>query len=310
MGEVQKTAIGFDAFGHSRGLVQILKKCGYENYVFLRPREMKCEPFIWEGFDGSKVCAYKLYEWYNTPKGEALERVKAYNKDFGDRKINALTWEIGNHGGGPSEKDLNDINDYIDGCDDTEIVHSDFDSYFNELNKDGLNTKSESLVHCFVGCYTTMALVKQGHRRLESILSLCEKMLCLSEIEYNEKDFEDAEKALLFIEFHDILPGTAIKKAEADSLNLIGYGIEIAERLGWKSFIHMCKGQKKAVDGEMPIMIYNPHPYETISDFEVEFQMVEQNHPGNGIYDIDIADENGKTVSCQLEQEDSAHGMD
>lgn len=73
LGEVQKTAIGFDAFGHSRGLVQILKKCGYENYVFLRPREMKCEPFIWEGFDGSKVCAYKLYEWYNTPKGEALE---------------------------------------------------------------------------------------------------------------------------------------------------------------------------------------------------------------------------------------------
>lgn len=60
----------------------------------------------------------------------------------------------------------------------------------------------------------------------------------------------------------------------------------------------------------MPIMIYNPHPYEIISDFEVEFQMAEQNHPGNGIYDIDIADENGKTVSCQLEQEDSAHGMD
>lgn len=60
----------------------------------------------------------------------------------------------------------------------------------------------------------------------------------------------------------------------------------------------------------MPIMIYNPNPYEIISDFEVEFQMAEQNHPGNGIYDIDIADENGKTVSCQLEQEDSAHGMD
>ena len=80
---------------------------------------------------------------------------------------------------------------------------------------------------------------------IKSILSLCEKMLCLSEIEYNGKDFEDAEKALLFIEFHDILPGTAIKKAEADSLNLIGYGIEIAERLVWKSFIHMCKGQKR-----------------------------------------------------------------
>lgn len=32
-GDIPKTSIGFDAFGHSRGLVQILKKCGYDNYA-------------------------------------------------------------------------------------------------------------------------------------------------------------------------------------------------------------------------------------------------------------------------------------
>ncbi|MBQ0009832.1 MAG: hypothetical protein KBS76_01860, partial [Ruminococcus sp.] len=32
-----KTVINFDAFGHSRGLVQIMKKSGYDSYIFCRP---------------------------------------------------------------------------------------------------------------------------------------------------------------------------------------------------------------------------------------------------------------------------------
>lgn len=31
------TAINFDPFGHTRGLVQILKKNGFDSYLFMRP---------------------------------------------------------------------------------------------------------------------------------------------------------------------------------------------------------------------------------------------------------------------------------
>ena len=31
------TAVSFDAFGHNRGLVQLLKKAGYDSYLFMRP---------------------------------------------------------------------------------------------------------------------------------------------------------------------------------------------------------------------------------------------------------------------------------
>ena len=305
-----KTAIGFDAFGHSRGLVQILKKCGYDNYAYLRPRDTECGPFLWKGFDGSSVNTYKLYEWYNTPKGEALDRITSYIKDFPDREVNLLTWGIGNHGGGPSEKDLNDINNFAEQCSDIDFVHSDFDAYFNELDKQNLNTVDSSLTHCMVGCYTSMARIKQGHRRLESKISLCEKMLCQSGISYDEKEFDEAEKALLFTEFHDVLPGSAIKKVEDDSLRLIGYGEEITDRLISKSFFKLCQGQKKAKDGEIPVLAYNPYPYPVEGDFEVEFQMAEQNHPTNGIYDIRIYNEKGEYIPCQVEQEASAHGMD
>lgn len=309
-GKIPKTAIGFDAFGHSRGLVQILKKCGYDNYAYLRPRERKCGVFVWQGFDNSEINTLKLYEWYNTPKGEALERVIGYNRDFPTRRLNALTWGIGNHGGGPSEKDLNDINDFAERCSDTEIIHSDFDSYFDELDKSELKTVDTSLVHCMVGCYTSMARVKQGHRRLENMLSLCEEMLWQSGIKYDERDLNEAEKALLFCEFHDILPGTAIKKVENDALNLIGFGKEILDRLITRSFFALCRGQKKAKTDEIPVMIYNPHPYPLEADFEVEFQLAEQNDPNNGVIDVKVRNTDNEYVPCQIEQEDSAHGMD
>ena len=309
-GEIPKTSIGFDAFGHSKGLVQILKKCGYENYAYLRPRDTECGPFIWQGFDGSRINTYKLYEWYNTPKGEALDRIKAYMKDFPEREVNIITWGIGNHGGGPSRKDWTDIQEFICKTKDIEFIHSGFDEYFNSIDKSKLRVEDKSLTHCMVGCYTSMARVKQGHRRLENMLGVCEQMLCQSGVEYSVEQLAEAEKALLFSEFHDVLPGTAIKKVEDDSLRLIGYGEEILDRMMSRAFFRLCRGQKKAADGEIPVMVYNPLPYEVESDFEVEFQLAEQNHPDNGIYNVRVRDEYGNYIPCQLEQEDSAHGMD
>ena len=309
-GIVPKTSIGFDAFGHSRGIVQILKKCGYENYAYLRPRDVECRPFIWKGFDESEVTAYKMYEWYNTPKGEALERVEQYIKDFPERKVNLVSWGIGNHGGGPSEKDLNDINSYIQENKTHEIMHSDFDAYFSELDKSELETVNSSLTHCMVGCYTSMVRVKQGHRRLENNLAMCEKMLAQSGVDYDKNKLLEAEKALLFSEFHDVLPGSAIKKVEEDSLRLIGYGEEILDRLISKSFFKLCQGQPKAKEGEIPVLVYNPHPYKVEGDFIVEFQLAEQNHPSNGIYQVKVRKEKGEYIPSQLEQEASAHGMD
>ena len=36
-GENPTTALNFDSFGHTRGLVQIIKKCGQDSYIHVRP---------------------------------------------------------------------------------------------------------------------------------------------------------------------------------------------------------------------------------------------------------------------------------
>lgn len=71
------TAINFDPFGHTRGLVQIMKKCGYDSYVFMRPYNfVKENDFIWKGFDGSKIIGHCISGGYNTLKGEAVKRLE------------------------------------------------------------------------------------------------------------------------------------------------------------------------------------------------------------------------------------------
>lgn len=41
-GAVPRVAINFDSFGHTRGLVQILQKSGYEAYMVCRPTQENC----------------------------------------------------------------------------------------------------------------------------------------------------------------------------------------------------------------------------------------------------------------------------
>ena len=61
------TAINFDPFGHSRGMVQILKQHGYDSYVFMRPYDFVPErDFIWRGYDGSEIIGHCSNGGYNS----------------------------------------------------------------------------------------------------------------------------------------------------------------------------------------------------------------------------------------------------
>ncbi|MBQ7910350.1 MAG: hypothetical protein IJ363_06135 [Clostridia bacterium] len=64
-GKEPTTAINFDPFGHTRGLVQILAKSGFDSYLFCRPDPGNCalpsETFTWVGYDGSTVMGQRAH---------------------------------------------------------------------------------------------------------------------------------------------------------------------------------------------------------------------------------------------------------
>ena len=107
-GVVPKIAFNADPFGHTRGLVQIMKKTGYEGYLFMRPSDnfmsLPHHNFKWVGYDGSEIMASKICYGYNSGKGKAGEKISRILNEVDDEEFYLCLWGIGNHGGGPSKR--------------------------------------------------------------------------------------------------------------------------------------------------------------------------------------------------------------
>lgn len=318
-GQMPKTAVNFDSFGHSRGLVQIIKKCGQENYVFMRPYNENIkkqlslpeEEFIWEGYDGSKIKATRVSE-YCSPLGKAVPKIKKDMKFLDKYESALIPWGVGNHGGGPSRKDLREIKELIEECKDVEIIHATPDEYFDNINPTA--TYSKSLISCMPGCYTSMINLKQGYRELENELFYVEKMCSIAAlkgaIKYPTNELLDVTEDMLNVEFHDMLCGTVIESGEKDGLNYIGHGKHILNQARAKAFFGLIKGEKPADPETYPIFVFNPNPYEEETNIEAEVCLVvPYDYDNNYSARLDAHDENGNLLVTQTIKEESSIAM-
>ena len=310
------TAINFDSFGHTRGLVQILQLAGYDSYIFMRPDEFPALPaqdFIWCGYNGSEVMAHKIQGGYNTLLGKAHEKIAQWLEEKGDATTGLILWGVGNHGGGPSRLDINRIGELKEKTTSFEIVHSTPEQYFRDLKKAGPLPRFEGdLNPRFVGCYTSMIRIKQKHRRLENELYMTEKMLSTAALQhllvYPAKELHEATCDLLTAQFHDILPGTSIQPAEEASLRLLDHGLETVARLKARAFFALAAGQSKAELKEYPVLVYNPHPYPVRGVFECEFMLEDQNWRDE--FSLPVVYRDGERVPSQSEKEMSNLNLD
>ncbi|WP_342421051.1 glycoside hydrolase family 38 C-terminal domain-containing protein [Paenibacillus sp. FSL E2-0178] len=310
------TAINFDSFGHTRGLVQILAQAGYDSYIFMRPDEMEGLPagdFSWEGYNGSRVMAHKIEGGYNSLMGKTRGKIEQWLADHPQQQTGLVLWGVGNHGGGPSRVDLAQIAQLMQEREDVEIVHSTPERYFAELALQGeLPVYAGDLNPRFVGCYTSMIRMKQQHRLLENELFMTEKMLSAAALQgllaYPAAGLQEALQDLLNAQFHDILPGTAVQNAEEASLRQISHGLEIVARLKARAFFALAAGQPKAALKEYPVLIYNPHPYAVTGVFECEFMLEDQNW--NEEFSMPVVYQGEDRLPCQPEKERSNIPLD
>ncbi len=289
-GTEPKTASNLDPFGHTRGLVQILAKSGYDSYIFCRPGQSDCplpgDDFIWVGYDGSEITAARVSAHYNSPAGAARKKVLDWITANPDKNPGLILWGVGDHGGGASRADLVELEKLIKEKKDAAIAHSFPEAYFAELrrNKTVLPRHQKDLNPWAVGCYTTMARIKQKHRQLENDLFLTEKMSAAAFYQglmsYPQRELREAMFDLAFSEFHDILPGSCVPPAEESSLRRLDHGLEILSKVKARAFFALVNSEPKPEEGEFPLLFYNPHPYPIQGIFECEFQPYEINWSG------------------------------
>ncbi|MBQ8358104.1 MAG: alpha-mannosidase [Clostridia bacterium] len=307
------TAINFDSFGHSSGLPQILRKCGQDSYIITRPGSdpIPASQFWWEGVDGSRV-KVGVRSTYLTHLGTAARDIKNRIKNRPEDTIFVL-WGVGNHGGGPSRRDLADIEALkkeLEG--EFTIIHSTPEQFFAKLDPKAVHDKALRLVQ--PGCYTSMYRIKQKHAELESTLYMVEKLCSMAAmrglIEYPEQELDEATTDLLNMEFHDVLPGTCIRAGEENGLQYADHALLILNRLRARAYFALCAAEPRAKEGEYPILVYNPHPYEHETEIVCEMMMADQNWRDDIHSRLRLFDASGKELPLQLVKEESCLNLD
>lgn len=310
-----ETAISLDAFGHSRGLVQLMAKAGYKNYLYCRGGGPLL--FTWKGYDGSSVTAYHIRDGYGNNKGEAAGKIRGGINISGEEPLALCAWGMGDHGGGASRKDIEDIavmkKEFAEQG--IELFHSTPDAFFADVRARGeeLPVHAGDINPWAPGCYTSQIRIKQKYRELENILFFNEKMCSAAALSglmtYPKAELEEAELDMLNAQFHDYLPGSSVQPVEEMGVRKLDHGIEIMTRVRARAFFALAGGQKVAEPDEIPILVYNPHPYPVEQDVECEFMLWQQNW-SNTLYVPKVFDEQGNRLPTQQEKENSSIPLD
>lgn len=305
------TAINFDPFGHTRGLVQILKKAGFDSYIFCRPDQEDCalpgEKFIWKGYDGSEIVGIRVTSFYNSEMGKAVEKIKKIALECPEGGMDICLWGVGNHGGGASRCDLEQIEvlqkEFLKN--NIEIIHSTPEGFVQELDRSKLPEHKGDLNLWAPGCYTSQIRVKQTYRRLENSFFFAEKIAshaaASGSMVYPEEELREACYSLLNAQFHDTLPGTSVQPVEESGLRSMDYALELLARVRARAFFALSKGQRKPDKDEIPIMIYNPHPFVVEGDWECEFMLWDQNWKEE--FSLPVVYQRGEKLPSQCEKE-------
>jgi alpha-mannosidase len=306
------TAYNFDSFGTPQGLIQILDGCGFDSYVFCRPsRRMLKLPvgsFRWRHASGAEVIARRSDDHYIT-QGKIRDAMKngnwpAFYRSEGDFMF---LWGIGNHGGGPSRAEYAQFEQMRADFPDVEFIESTPEAFFLHTLKvrrrGSLPVVRGDFKPINEGCYTSMQRVKAGHRRLENLMHLTEKLAAVAwwrrKKAYPSADFAVAWKDILFAEFHDFLPGSSIPRVEADALNLIGHCEEILRRKKAECEIALLRDEPPAERNATPIFVFNPHSWPVTQEVEIECCLDQQYRMDSAVRRLT---HKGREVDAQFEK--------
>ena len=318
-GQVPTVAVNVDSFGHDRGMVQVLVKNGYTGYLVGRPPRLKdgreLVGFVWDGYANCSLPVHNgsSYGSYSSHLGKSVEKFKGILEKEPNSKRIMILWGVGNHGGGPSRQDLEQIKIWSQEHADRYVVkHSTPEEYFAAPDTADLPHVDTDLGPIMVGCYTSQQRIKRLHAELENTLLQTEKLCAaahyLKGAPLPNSILKNAEETMLFNEFHDILPGSSVRDAETSALQSMGGAIEALKKARTSAFMRLAADLPAPPADTIPLLVYNPHPWEVNTVTECEFMLPDQNWEDHWT-DYDVYD--GDTLlPSQLVKENSTIPLD
>jgi len=286
-GRIATVGMNVDPFGHSASLPQILRSQRMDSYCFLRPGphegDLDETLFHWESPDGSRVLAYRIPFEYCSPPGDVSGQTEKSLAQL-DRSLGEMMvfYGVGNHGGGPTKANIESIHRYDRMGSFGRMTMSSPRAYFDEMLArgegflDSLAVRRDDLQHHAPGCYSSHSGIKAWQRRAQWAVLSAERWsvidTALTGADYPREDLERAWKQILFNQFHDILPGSAIEPSYDDARDQLGEAVAISKRLITRAHNRIARRIDIPMDAStQPVVVFNPHPWPVSVDVDMQY---------------------------------------
>ena len=328
-----------DAFGHSAGLPDIFSAAGMDSFAFWRPSPdllpLPGQAFWWRGPAGGRVLCYRLETgWYGTGRDQVPDRLDATLAHAAETGLanTAVFIGLGDHGGGPSRRQILDVLAWTEAHRDVKVVWGRLHSFFAALRAEAAAKGGDAyfpevageLNFTLRGCYTSGARQKFAFRRAQAELLTAEKAIEVARIAehsslftlhsslFTDGDLDAAWWPLCFNAFHDILPGSCMERAAAEQLQQIG-GVRHEARamtaIALRALATMADTsvpRPAAPDrpAALPFIVFNPHPWPYRGQIELEGCLDDRPDYrkafGGGPPPLDVRGPSRRRIPCQI----------
>jgi len=206
-----------DTFGQAWTVPSVLSRGGISRCYIFRTGPGPCI-FRWRSPDGSEITVF--HEKDSSYSGDIeptliAELFNSYIRATG-LKDYLYVYGVGDHGGGPTRRDLRKYMEIKDWPIFPTVKLSTHDAFFTAIenaNPD-LPVVDADLNFTFEGCYTSQSNIKRANRVSEIILPEAETASIIAgafcDVDYPSENLLTAWRNTLFNQFHDVLPGSGI----------------------------------------------------------------------------------------------------
>jgi len=298
-GRAATVGYNVDSFGHVAYLPRFLRAAGIDSYVFMRPKSheksLPANLFRWRSPDGHDVLAFRISGAYASHSVDQVDFIHMALEAAPEGVDHTMVfYGVGDHGGGPTRKQIEWIMAHRDDFPGARLVLSHPRAYFDAVAPAAarLAVVEGELQHHAVGCYAVERRIKVAMRRAEARLVQAEQaadVLAAAARPDQRGTIDRAWKAVLFNQFHDILGGTCIPESSARVAAELGAAEADADQL--ITDLTRRALRREAKPGEHRVVVFNPSA-EPFDDF-LSHESFGQSLP------LVLLDERGRAVPHQ-----------
>ncbi len=227
-----------DTFGHSRFVPEINTFGGVKYYYHCRGLQDDLTLYRYKCPSGAELLMYKEPYWYNsgvTP--DCGTGIFGLSERCAGLKAGLIVYGVGNHGGGPSRRDIERIIEMQGWPVFPAMKFGTVRGFFRKAEsvREKLPVVDHELNAIFAGCYTTQSRIKRGNRKTELALLDAEKLGALDSMATGASSparcLEKSWRNVLFTHFHDILTGSCVQESREHAMGLFAESIAHAQTI-------------------------------------------------------------------------------